>query len=315
MSKTYNLEPINKSLQTAKTVLILLPQNPNLDTVAAGLALYLSLKKNLNLSLTIGCSTPMTVNFNRLFAVDKIKSHIGNQNLVIEFNYPEDSIEKISYDKGNQKCYITVEPKSGMNPLNPQSVKYSYTGSSADIIFIIGARTLEDLGDLYHEEKKLLDNKAKTLVNLSHLDKNAQFGTVNIYDPTASGCSEITISILQGLSLTIDTDIATNLLAGIEANTNNFTSPNVTADTFTLIAELMKLGAKKGYILPRPAPSQPLRQPNQQVIPTRMPPVPFSSPRPAMPSMPATSPAPPQSTTPMPSPDWLKPKVVKSSQI
>jgi len=324
MSKTYNLEPISQSLQTAKTVLILLPQNPNLDTVAAGLALYLSLKKNSNLSLTIGCSTPMTVNFNRLFAVDKIKSHIGNQNLVIEFDYPEDSIEKISYDKDSQKCYITIEPKSGMNPLDPQSVKYSYTGSSADIIFVIGARTPEDLGALYQEEKKLLDNKTKTLVNLSHLDKNAQFGTVNIYDPTASSCSEITTSVLQGLSLTIDADIATNLLAGIEANTNNFTSPNVTADTFTLIAQLMKLGAKKGYIPQSPVPQMPqpfrpgLSQPlRQQPLPNRMPPAPFSSPKPAMPAVPPSvqSQVIPQPTTPMPSPDWLKPKVVKSSQI
>ena len=64
--KQYNIQPISKSLETAKTVLILLPQKPNLDVTAAGLSLYLSLSNHQKKTI-IGCPTPMTVNFNRLF--------------------------------------------------------------------------------------------------------------------------------------------------------------------------------------------------------------------------------------------------------
>src|SRR3990172_8554614 len=150
MAKTYNIEPVKAALQTAKQVLVLLPQNPNVDSVAAALALYLALVKK-GLSTTIGCSSQMTVQFNRLFGVDKIKPRIGNQNLVISFNFPEDSLEKVSYDKDlqNQKFNLTIEPKAGMEPLDTNSIEYSYTGSNADVIFIIGARTMEDLGELY----------------------------------------------------------------------------------------------------------------------------------------------------------------------
>jgi nanoRNase/pAp phosphatase (c-di-AMP/oligoRNAs hydrolase) len=291
MSKTYNIGPIQQALETAKTVLVLLPQNPSLDAVAAGLALYLSLSKK-QLNLTVGCATPMTVNFNRLFAVDKIRQHIGNQNLIISFDFPADSIEKISFDRDqSQKLYLTVEPKAGATPPDPQSVKYSYTGSDGDLIFVIGARSLEDLGSLYQEEKQLLDNKEKTLVNLSHLDKNTQFGTVNLYDPTASGCSQITTAVLLALNLPFDADIATNLLAGIEANSANFSASNVTAATFEMVAFLMKQGAKKGYITAAPRPQASFTQPT-----------PFS----------AATFTPPSSTA-TPSPDWLKPKVLKSS--
>ncbi|MFC1627284.1 hypothetical protein ACFL18_01855, partial [Patescibacteria group bacterium] len=200
MTKTYNTEPVKQALTTAKTVLVLLPQNPNLDIVAAGLSLYLSFNK-LKKSTSIGCSTPMTVGLNRLFGVDKIKSRIGNQNLVVSFSYPEDSLEKVSYDKdpANQKFHLTIEPKAGKQPLDPSQIEYSYTGSSADIIFVVGARALEDLGELYSQEKSLLDNKEKMIINLSNLDKNAQFGKVNLYDPEASGCSEIVFSILNDL--------------------------------------------------------------------------------------------------------------------
>jgi len=303
MPKTYNIEPVKQALASAKQILILLPSDPDLDSVAAGLALYLSLQKQ-QLSASIGCATAMTVGFNRLFAVDKIKPRIGNQNLVISFNYPEDSLEKVSYDKdpANQKFNLTIEPKAGLQPLDINSVEYSYTGSNADVIFVIGARTLEDLGDLYKSEQKLLEDKSKTLVNLSSLDKNSQFGTVNLYDPTASGCSEIMFAVLSGLQLPLDSDMATNLLAGIEAKTNNFTSTQTSADTFEIVSQLMRLGAKKGHI---PAPSA---RPFTGFNPTLP-----AWPRPSTPAPTIVNPAPAPAAFNTTPPDWLKPKVVTSS--
>lgn len=332
--KQYNTEPVKKALETAKNVLVLLPQNPSLDAVAAGLSLYLSLQKAQK-NTTIGCASDMTVNFNRLFGVDKIKNHIGNQNLVVSFNYSEDSLEKVSYDKdpANQKFHLTIEPKPGMQPLDPNQVEFSYTGANADLIFVIGARSLEDLGSIYQQEKALLDDKQKTLVNLSNLDKNAQFGTVNLYDPTASGCSEIVLTVLKALSLSLDQDVATNLLAGIESATNNLASAN-TPEAFETIAELMRLGAKKGHLTPQtprpfPGPSafpksqtttpRPQPQPmTPQPIPT-MPIMPTPQSRPQTltpkPTIPQPQPTQPQSVTtnPQPQPDWLKPKVLTSS--
>lgn len=285
MSKTYNIEPVKTALQAAKQVLVLLPQNPNVDSVAAALALYLALVKK-GLSATIGCSSQMTVQFNRLFGVDKIKPRIGNQNLVITFNYPEDSLEKVAYDKdpANQKFHLTIEPKAGLPPLDASQVEYSYTGSNADVIFVIGSRTLEDLGELYKQEKTLLDNKSKTLVNLSTLDKNSQFGTVNLYDPTASGCAEIMTTVIKALELALEPDMATNLLAGIEAATQNLSQAK-SIDTFEAVTELIRLGGQRNHLAPMPA------------SPFFRPPTPVFNP-----------------STPLGTqPDWLKPKVFTGS--
>ncbi|MDP4030706.1 MAG: hypothetical protein Q8P47_00320 [Candidatus Beckwithbacteria bacterium] len=290
MEKTYNIEPVKQALAAAKQVLVLLPQNPNVDAVSAALALYLAITKK-DLSTTIGCSTQMTVQFNRLFGVDKIKPRIGNQNLVISFNYPEDSLEKVAYDKDPQskKFNLTIEPKAGMQPLDASQVEYSYTGSNADVIFVIGTRSLEELGELYQQEKALLDNKSKTLVNLSTLDKNAQFGSVNLYDPTASGCSEIMAAVIKGLELNLEPDMATNLLSGIEAVTQNLAQAG-SADTFETVVELMRLGGQRNHLAPAAAPAFAGfgQAPGQQFI---RPPVPL--------------PTPAASTQP----DWLKPKV------
>lgn len=308
MSKQYNTEPVKKALETAKTVLVLLPQNPSLDTVAAGLSIFLSFTQAQK-NTSVGCASDMTVNFNRLFGVDKIKTRIGNQNLVVSFNYNEDSLEKVSYDKDpqNQKFHLTIEPKAGFNPLDPNQVEFSYTGSNADLIFVINANSLEDLGALYEQEKALLDNKQKTLINLSTLDKNAQFGTVNLYDPTAAGASEIVLNVLKTLNLPLDQDIATNLLAGIESATNNLSSAN-SPETYETIAELIRLGAKKGHLTPqapRPFPvvHKPSVNPSGMNIPETT--KPFSKIHPANAGpqpMPAMPPMPPRPQTPIPKP-------------
>lgn len=305
--KQYNIEPIKTALEVAKNILILLPKDPNLDAVAAGLSLYLAFNQQ-QLTTTIGCSTPMTVNFNRLFAVDKIKSRIGNQNLVISFQYPEDSLEKVSYDKDptNQKFHLTIEPKAGFSPLDHQSVEYSYTGSNADLIFVVGAKAKEDLGTLYEQEKTLLEDSQKTLVNLSTQDKNTQFGTVNLYDPTSAGCSEIAFSTLKGLSLPLNADIATNLLAGIEAATNNLIQTS-SPETYEIVADLIRLGAKKGYLSLSSnfsTTSSPFISRNPKSAPT------WST---SQSLKPPPRPIPVNPTTPSPQPDWLKPKVITSS--
>jgi nanoRNase/pAp phosphatase (c-di-AMP/oligoRNAs hydrolase) len=338
--KQYNTEPIKKSLETAKNILILLPQNPTVDSVAAGLSLYLSFS-NTQKNTSIGCSTEMTVEFNRLFSVDKIKSNIGNQNLIITFNYSQDQIEKIAHDQTqDQQLFLTIEPKVGAQPINPDQVEYSYSGSTADLIFVIGARALEDLGSLYQREKDLFKSDKKTIVNLSHIDKNTQFGSVNLYDPTAAGESEITLSLINSLNLTITPDIATNLLAGIESATSNLSTAN-SADTYETIAKLIRLGAKRNHLSQYP--EQPAQLP--QFPGSQTPPFTPQAPRTTLPSFtkplnpttpppaqlpqfpgsqtpPFTSQAPrttlPSFTKPLnpttPQPDWLKPKVLTSSK-
>lgn len=126
-------------LAKAKTVLILLPQNPSLDAAAAALALYLSVSK-VQKTVNIACANPLTVAFNRLYAVNKVKQEIGNKNLLISFDCPEESLEKVSYNIENNTFNLVVEKKSGYPALQTKDLKYNYTGVSADIVFILGGK-------------------------------------------------------------------------------------------------------------------------------------------------------------------------------
>ena len=84
-----DFRPIQEELEAAKNILILLPANPTLDSVAAALSLYLVIKKQEK-NVGIGCPTKMTVAYNRLVGINKITDKVGSRNLVISFNYIKD---------------------------------------------------------------------------------------------------------------------------------------------------------------------------------------------------------------------------------
>jgi len=138
---------IGKLLVKSKQILIFLPVNPSVDVTAAGLALYLSLKASGKRAVIV-CSEPIPVALNRLIGVDKIQNQIGGQNLVISFEYLEDSIEKVSYNINNGKFNLVIQPKEGYPPLDYQKLSYKYSGAVADMLIIIGCQRPEELGRL-----------------------------------------------------------------------------------------------------------------------------------------------------------------------
>ncbi len=244
MLDSLDFNQLQQPLVEAKNILILITADPSLDYVASGLALYLSLKKQ-DKNVAIGCPSEMTVAFNRLIGIDKVSSQIGNRNLVISFAYVKDSIEKVSYNIEDDKFNLVVEPKANFPPLDIDKVNYSYSGVDADLVFVVGASKLEDLGKLYETNKKLFNEKL--VVNIDSKFNNTKFGKINFHDSKRASCSEIIVELLKKLNLPLDKDIATNLYGGIKTSTSNFQAPNVNASTFEAAAWCLQNGAEKNY--------------------------------------------------------------------
>lgn len=314
MNYNFDFQPIGEALDKSKAILILTPANPSLDSVASALSLYLSLRKQEK-NVLIACPSPMTVSFNHLIGVNKVTDKLGGRNLVISFDYLKDSIEKVSYNIENQKFNLVIEARPGFPSLDKNKVEYSYSGSEADLVFIIGALKLEHLGKLYFEEKRLFDNALT--VNIDTRQNNDKFGQVNFVDEQFASCSEIISLLIQGLNLPVDQDIATNLLSGIDTNTSNFQSPRTSPASFEIAAWCLQNQAQRKKPMAR-APIQPPAQ--GAFIPSLRP-----SPGQASPVQPQTAPVQPQ-TIPAntfiknnnqaktePPPDWLKPKIYKGT--
>jgi len=224
-------------INSANSVLILLPQKPYFDQVAAALSLYLAIKEKKE--ATIVCTTPMIVEFNRLVGVNKIAIEAGNKNLVIRFaGYKASDIEKVSYDVENGEFRLTVVPKAGFISPKKEQIDLSYSGISADTVILVGGATESHFPALSQEV-----SGAKIL----HVGTRALSGSTTLsFARPSSSASELVAHLIEEAGLTLNVDIATNLLMGIEEGSREFKGQDVTADTFQTIATLLRAGGKRG---------------------------------------------------------------------
>ena len=228
------------AVDSANSILILLPTNPDFDQVAAGLSLYLSLMGGKNIQISV--SSPVTVEFNRLVAVNKIATELGNKNLVISFyDYKAEDIERVSYDIENSQFRLTVIPKPGMSAPPREQIKLTYAGVSADLIILVGGTSDKHFPAIF--SKDLVGAKLIHIGNRS-LTADPARGIISFAVPAPS-LSEVVFSLINEVNLTMDPDIATNLLMGIEDATNNFKSSETNAQTFEMVAALMRSGGRR----------------------------------------------------------------------
>jgi hypothetical protein len=126
--------------------------------------------------------------------------------------------------------------------LDSQKLEYSYIGANADLVITIGVPKLESLGRLYQEEQKLFTEQETINIDVNAF--NSRFGKTNFLDPQASSCSELVGLIIKNLNMTFNPDVTTDLLAGMEAATNNFTI-RTRAETYELVGWAMHNGGRR----------------------------------------------------------------------
>jgi hypothetical protein len=256
-------------ITSANEILILLPSKPFMDQVAAGLSLYLSLSES-GKSVSISCPAPMVTEYSRLIGVDKVTSELGSKNLVINLkDYDANSVDKVSYDIENGQFKLTISPKVGQKSPTKEQVDINYSGASGDLLILIGGANDSHFPALSKEEfktAKLVHLGTRLLEILNH-----DLEVLSFAKP-ASSTSELVANLIKESGFAINVDIATNLLAGIEEQSKNFQSSEVTADTFEVFAELLKLGGRRTpKIVPArsyPVGSIPTKPFTQQIQPT-----------------------------------------------
>jgi Exopolyphosphatase-related proteins len=300
------LSRINQVISQKTNGAIVVPQNPSVDAVASACALYLSLVK-LGKNISLACASKVDYD---LTAVDKFQKNLSasGDSLMISFPYVDGSIDKIDYRIEGNSFNLIITPQEGFPKLDPQKVSYSYTGGKLDFIFVLDSATLSSLGEIYTNNQNQFQRAE--IINIDRHLTNANFGTINFVNKTASSLSEMVFQVIKNLNVEIDKEIATNLYAGLIASTNNFSSYSVNAQTFETAASLLKLGAIK-KIIKKPVSSF---QPSVSS---------FAPPITPQPTPPKFEPTPieqvekepePKKSTATPS-DWLKPKIFKGGGL
>lgn len=225
-------------IDAASSVLVVLPNKPYFDQVAAGLSFYLSIIGRKDVS--IYSPSPMMVGFSRLIGVDKISQELGKKNLTIRFtNYEASNIDKVGYDIEGGEFKLTVTPKIGFNSPQKEQIITDYSGTSADLVVLIGGAT-----ELHFP---VLTNPDIAGAKVAHIGNRAleTKGEILSFAKPAATASELVARLIKDSGLNMDSDVATNLVMGIEDGSSNFSGSEVTPDTFEIFAYLLRNGGQR----------------------------------------------------------------------
>lgn len=292
-------------ISSATSILVLLPNKPYFDQVAAGLSLYLSLRDKKPVS--ISSPSPMVVGYNRLVGINKIGQELGNKNLLISFpNYDAGNIEKVSYDIENGEFKLTVVPKTGFTAPQKEQVEIGHTGVSADLVILIGGANESHFPTLAQKD---LEGAKIAHIGTRVLTSDSGKGIMSFAKP-GSSVSELVAGLIKEGELPMDTDCATNLVMGIEEGSNHFESSEVTPETFEIFAYLLRSGGQR-------FPKQQLEPRNfpPGAIPTRPFSKPVGQPQPAQEEPILEQVETKEEPVENAPSDWLQPKIYKGTSV
>lgn len=221
---------LSELLAREQVINILVGKDPDIDTMAGALALFLSLEK-MGKQVSIACPSEPIVQISSLVGINRVsrtRENTGGHDLTLILPYEKGKIDKISYNIEGDKIHLVVKAGPQGLGFDKNDIQFVQSGGLAQAVILVGvSNPKEDLGDLYREEFANSEN----VVNIS--------GSENV------------AFTLQQLGLPVDVDIAQNLLSGIISSTDNFQNAKIEGSTFEAAAFLMKYGAKRQVLRPQ----------------------------------------------------------------
>lgn len=246
------LAELKNILPNAKSILIAVPTGADIDKLAAGLSLFLTFEA-VRKQASVVCDDNILVGQSHLFGVDHVQKNIpqtegGNLTLTLENVAAADgsvpALEKLDWYAENNNLNLVFHVLPGQT-FQPSRIIPRYQGSGFDVIFTIGAANLNALGNIYQTNSQAFSGTH--IVNIDIQPANTSFGQTNVLDTQASCLSEVMTSVITDLGFGLETDSASNLLAGIFDATNNLQGPKVTAETYMVVANCLRVGGKKPF--------------------------------------------------------------------
>jgi hypothetical protein len=250
------LQKLKDAITKSNSIGVAVGANPELDQMAAALGLSLLLKE-ANKTAVVASPTDPIVEISNLVGINKVQKSLGGGaggDLVVSFPYLEGEIEKVSYTLENGFLNIIVKAAEQGLSFDEKDVQYTRSGGSGsvDLLFVVGAQNLSDLGNLYDPQKM----QNTQIINIDNKDTNQGYGDIVLVSPQASSLSELIGDIALSLGFKVERDAAQNLLSGITTATQNFQNPRTSSLAFEVASYLMKRGAARAAARPQAQPGQ-----------------------------------------------------------
>lgn len=240
-----SLDQLKALVSTAKTCLVIVSATAEQDQLLAAQALLVALQTGDKEVILAIPEWPRFLGAEEHPALDRelFRHELGHQNLHVSFPYSPTAVDKVSYhiDDAQQTFSLVIKPQRGHKPLDTSAVSYRYTGAEADVVFLIGVHDLESLNQLYLGFEELY--QSAPVVTLHSFEP--EVGRIKFTTQQVTGYCELAGQLVLHLELPMTAEVATPLLAGIEESSQNFHSVQTTAETFEMVALLLRQGARR----------------------------------------------------------------------
>jgi nanoRNase/pAp phosphatase (c-di-AMP/oligoRNAs hydrolase) len=250
-------QQLQKLFDESQDILVLLPPEPQGDTIAAAWALTRHLEQH-NKKTTVAAEGLLRAKERYSFLPEPknlAETLSGARDFVLLFNTRYNKIIGMRAEQDDEEYRIYITPERGS--IDPRDFSFVPAKFKFDLVVVIGAPDKESLGALYEENADIFYEAP--VVNIDCHAKNENFGQINFVDLTASSCSEIVAGILEKLEHSpLSEEEAECLLTGIISATDSFQKKNTTPKALQTASRLMDRGANQQRIVLNLYKTQPL---------------------------------------------------------
>ncbi len=232
-------------IKQAHNIVIVTGREPSNDQLAAAIATQRALNKlQKQASIVITDALPKSA---ELFDTQFISTDIqGVRDFVISVAMHSVVVDKLKYNVEGDRLDVTITPLNGN--FKAGDVSFEQGPFKFDLVIALGVPQITKLDKIVEKNPTIFDGLH--LINIDYHRINEEYGSVNYIDQNSSSVCEMLVSLFESLEQgMVDESIATALYTGITTATHNFTTPDTTAKSMTVAAQMLAAGAKQQEIV------------------------------------------------------------------
>lgn len=233
-------DTVKEAIKTAERILICVNGSSSYDCHSAALSLNNYLQ-DLEKNVVLTSGENLSARCRKLYESFGVQPQnaLGPLNYVITINHRGAEVEKVGYDDKDGKFFLYITPRKGSKKFDFENVSYSYGGNEFDLIFVVGARSLKWIGNIYEKNQEIFEDSK--IVNVNNDEGAQEFGSYRLVDHEIP-VSEIIFKLMNGNSTASVDKIFSLLSRGIIDHLQLMQGTEFKISTIETLTSLIKHG-------------------------------------------------------------------------
>ncbi len=235
---------LEQKIETANKILLVYGENANFSSVAAALSIYLWLRGR-GKSVTIVSPSEPVVEFSPLVGINKVKTKLAGENMVVKLPLPASKIDKVISDLNqvSDELSLIIKPKKPGELTAISNLPVTFQAPDFDLIWMLDVRRVEELERLATTGANYWTTSEHNITWNDFANPAPVPAVISVQLGKDDSLAAAWGRIVRESGWSMDTDQASNILMALEHDSDHFGSLSTSAEIFELAAWLLRQGA------------------------------------------------------------------------